>query len=196
MKINNQKVKRLSKKLRYKSNKRKETFPSNNLNTLQRSKTQETVVNILKSNLSQKCLQNNSKKLYNLISNLKHEIKIKDNDISKEKELREKFKTENKLIQNKLTQITRSKNKEVNELKKKLKESYKKTQAFTKPSVLSNNSKYSRNNNCGSINFSVFTQSFKTESNISNKGLDICQRDEIQKMNTRKEFEDSNVCQK
>lgn len=192
IKQTNKKVKQLSKKLKYKSLNRKERSISSRKNSLQKYNLKKTTKNILKSNRSLNFLEDNPQKLQNLMINLKHELKIKGNCLVKEKKLREKLQCENKIIQSKLTQLTKSKHKEVNKLRKKLEKNQK------KPSVLSSNSKYSRNNK-GSVNFSIFTHSYKTESNHSNKGLDMSQRLEAEKTfkgSESKELDDSTVCQK
>lgn len=125
-----------------------------------------------------------SSKLQSLIKKLKEDLKQRDTQIITLTKEKQKFEEESKHMQGKLIEITSSHKKVISDLKRKLKQNEKRN---LKPSIYVNTSKYSRNRS-NRTNFSIYTHSYKTVSNVSNPVLDV------KNTSVSKELSKDNIC--
>lgn len=164
------KLKKYSKRAKFKPVKNRAPSLSSTKSMFQCSSTKTLASTVVQSSKSPKFRGNDSQKLQNIIKKLQNELKCKDAEIDKERELKEKFHTESSHMQKKMIEITKKHKKVINDLKRKIRDT---ERAKFKPSIYMNTSKYSRNQNTGGSNFTISSHSYKTVSNVSNLVLDI-----------------------
>ena len=102
---------------------------------------------------------------------------MKQSELQKEKEQRLNLQAENTRLNKKLSEFIKQSQKEINHVKSQLRG---KSSGMRKQTDEKARNKYSRNGNNGLIDFSVFSNSFKTESNISVPGNDLQNASETQ----------------
>lgn len=166
------KVRNLTKKNKEQTDKINALSATARSNVLKRCNTQKSPFEVNELRVNVNSLKSNIQKQENIINELRNLLKNAQNELNLEKEKNQKSQTEISILKRKLSDSSRKNVLEVEDLQRKLKEQKECRREHKQDGSFS--SKYSRNfPNQGLINFSIFTNSYKTESSISKSGLDI-----------------------
>jgi len=160
-----EKVRKLTKKNKEQTDKLNILNTSAKSNSMRRSNTQKSPFKVSELRMSVNTLKNDVQKKDNSISEMNRMIKVRDKIIQSEKEENQRLAIEVTALRRKLNDIAKKYQKETESTQRKLKTS--RNKSSLKAGTPTSSRQYSRNNGQGLINFSIFTNTFNTESNIS-----------------------------